>query len=74
MKALIHETPESSGSTYQLYATAVSHSDYVHLKFSSVWTGAKNPESEQNKFEAFLSKEDIARLKSLLEVVSNELV
>ena len=74
MKALIHQTSESSGSCYELYATATPHSDYVHLKFSSIWTGAKDPYGEQNKFEALLSKSDISILKQLLEDASDELV
>lgn len=73
MKKLIHETPEVTGNNYQLYATATPHEGYVHLKFTSVWSGAKDPHGEQNKFETFLKKEDIARLRSLLEDAENEL-
>lgn len=69
MQKLIHTTHDASGTDYQLYAEVNSTptGTYKQLKFYSVWSGAKNPEGKQVKFEAFLNADDIANLKSLLE-------
>ena len=69
MRKLITEVPEESGSTYQLYADLTdipTPAGYKHLSFSSVWTGAKDPKLEQNKFKMTLSPESLANLKDLL--------
>lgn len=69
MKVLIHEVPEASGSVYQLWAelTAVdSPRDHQQLTFSSVWTGARDPEAPQIKGQFFLDQSSITNLRKLL--------
>jgi hypothetical protein len=73
MKKLIHEIPETSGSKYQLWAELIPcyhPSDCKTLAFSSVWTGAKNPNEHQNKWQVMLAPDAIKNLIELLE--SNE--
>lgn len=70
MKKLIHEVPEQSGSTYQLWAELVDcyhPQGYKELKFTSVWTGAKDPEQPYNKGKFLLSPDSLTNLKALLE-------
>jgi hypothetical protein len=72
MKKLLQEVKESSGSVYQLSANLekCQHPDDYHLLvFSSIWTGAKNPELEQIKGRFLMSPEAIKNLKELLEAV-----
>lgn len=69
MKRLIQEVKEASGASYQLWAELVDcqhPSDYKQLTFSSVWTGAKNPEAAQRKGEMLLSPEALKNLQELL--------
>ena len=69
MKKLIHEVKESSGSSYQLWAELTpcpNPKGYKQLQFTSVWTGAKNPEAPQRKGDMLLSPEAINNLKELL--------
>jgi hypothetical protein len=70
MKKLIHEVAEVSGATYQLWAElndCYHPAGYKELRFSSVWTGAKDPEAPYNKGKFFLSPEALTNLKTLLE-------
>lgn len=70
MKKLITEVKDTSGNDYQLYAEltdCASPVGYKMLSFSSVWTGAKDPKLEQNKFRMMLSTESLNNLKELLE-------
>ena len=70
MKKLLHEVQDTSGETYQLYAELVecaTPENSKQLSFHSVWTGAKNPKSEQRKCEFLLGPEAIDNLKKLLE-------
>lgn len=70
MKVLVHSVEEAKGSEYRLFAELVpcNHpEDYVKLVFSSQWTGAKNPEAEQTKFECFLSPDSVKNLQQLFE-------
>jgi len=72
MKTLIRSVPEVSGAEYQLWGElyAVPNSnDLYALRFSSVWTGAKDPEAPQSKGEFFLQREDLARLDTLIKDV-----
>ena len=70
MKKLIQQVNEESGSVYQLYGTlekCYHPNDYHTLVFTSIWTGAKNPELEQVKDKLLLSPEGLQNLKDLLE-------
>ena len=70
MKKLIQEVHEESGSVYQLYGElekCYHPDDYHTLVFSSIWTGAKNPELEQVKGKLLLSPAGLQNLKELLE-------
>ena len=69
-KKLIQEVKEERGDTYQLFAefNKCYHPDeYRTLVFSSLWTGAKNPELAQVKGKVLLSPEGLQNLKDLLE-------
>lgn len=69
MKKLITEIKDVSGDDYQLHAELTditSPAGHKMLSFSSVWTGAKDPKLEQNKFKMVLSPESLNNLKELL--------
>ena len=69
MKKLITEVKDVSGNDYHLYAELedIAIPDgYKVLSFSSLWTGAKDPKLEQNKFKMMLSPESLNNLKELL--------
>lgn len=69
MKKLIHEVKEQSGNDYQLWAEltdCLRPEGYKSLKFTSMYTGAKNPEIPWNKGEFFLPPNAIDNLKELL--------
>ena len=69
MKKLITEVKDVSGNDYHLNAELIdieSPVGYKMLSFSSVWTGAKDPKLEQNKFRMVLSPESLNNLKDLL--------
>ena len=68
-RRLIHDIEESHGSHYQLWAELVScahPTDNVELRFSSVWTGARNPDREQTRARFLLSPSALANLQQLL--------
>ena len=70
MKTLIRSVPETSGSEYQLWAELVpaqGPGELFCLRFSSVWTGAKNPAAAQIKGEFFLQQENLRQLKTMIE-------
>ena len=70
MRKLITEIKDVSGNDYQLYAElteCASPEGHKMLSLSSVWTGAKDPKLEQNKFRMMLSPESLNNLKELLE-------
>ena len=74
MKRMIGSVPEASGAEYQLWAALYplqGPGDYYALKFSSVWTGAKDPGAFQSKGDFFLAPADLERLRSLIEGVSS---
>jgi hypothetical protein len=69
MKQLINEIEESSGNVYRLWAEindVAIPKGYKQLKFTSEWTGAKNPKLEHNKGQFFLSDTAFANLKTLV--------
>ena len=69
MKKLIQEVKEVSGSAYQLWAEITpcpNPAGFKQLQFTSVWTGAKNPEAPQRKGDMLLSPEAIKNLQELL--------
>jgi hypothetical protein len=69
MKTLIQETPEESGSKYQIYVEvkdSIHPTDKKHLLFSSVWTGAKNPQEHRTQYEVMLDQNGINNLKTVL--------
>ena len=70
MKKLITEVKDVSGDDYQLYAELIDcekPEGYKMLSFSSVWTGAKDPKLEQNKFRMILSPKSLNNLKEMFE-------
>ena len=69
MKTLIQETSEESGSKYQIYVEvkdSIHPTDKKHLVFSSVWTGAKNPQEHRTQYEVMLDQNGINNLKTVL--------
>ena len=69
MRKLITEVKDVSGDDYQLYAELTdiaSPAGHKMLSLSSLWTGAKDPKLEQNKFRMVLSPESLNNLKELL--------
>lgn len=72
MKRMIRSVPEASGAEYQLWmelAPTQSPGAEFFLKFSSIWTGAKDPSAEQAKGEFFLDREDINRMREMIQEV-----
>lgn len=70
MKKLISQVPETSGNTYELWAELTDcykPEGYKMLKFTSIWSGAKNPKLPYNKGEFFLSPEALSNLNDLLQ-------
>ena len=70
MRKLITEVKDVSGDDYQLYAEltdCASPKGHKMLSFSSVWTGAKDPKLEQNKFRMILSPDSLNNLKEIFE-------
>jgi hypothetical protein len=69
MKTLLQQTNEESGAVYETYAE-IKSSDYptnlLHLEFSSVWSGSKNPKEHQKRFEFLLTKDAAKTLINLL--------
>jgi len=66
---LIQEVPEERGSTYQIWADVipcVTPHETVCLRFSSVWTGAKDTTARQTKGEFFLDQPALKELMDLL--------
>ena len=69
MKKLIQEVKEESGSAYQLWAeiTACPNpAGYKQLQFTSIWTGAKNPELPHRRGDMLLSPDAVKNLQELL--------
>lgn len=68
-RTLITETKEPHGSTYQLWAEIIpckKPQDTVELRFSSIWTGAKNAEEPQVRGKYLLDTTAIDNLRRLL--------
>jgi hypothetical protein len=71
MKILLQETPEESGSKYQIYVElkeSIHPTDKKHLAFSSVWSGAKNPQEHRIQYEVMLDENGINNLKTVLGI------
>jgi hypothetical protein len=69
MKKLIQQVDEQSGSIYQLWAEVTDclrPEGYKSLKFTSVYTGSKDPDKPWVKGQFFLSPEAFDNLKELL--------
>lgn len=69
LKQLINQTTDGQGTVYQTWAEMIPCDrpfDTVCLRFSSTWTGAKNPESPQVKAEFFLDSAARHSLQQLL--------
>lgn len=65
MKKLISE---NDGFMTWAYLTDAGHPrGYKHLKITTQWTNAKNPEDEQKKFDLLLSPAALNNLKDLLQ-------
>jgi len=70
MKRMLRSVAESKGTEYQLWAELTPcgcPGELYRFKFSSVWTGAKDPDASQSRAEFFLEKSDIMRLQKLFE-------
>ena len=70
MKKLITKIPEGRGTFYEIWAElqpcAKPHNT-VCLRFSTVWSGAKNATQAQIKSEFFLDPEGRQQLRELLD-------
>lgn len=70
MKKLILEVHEQSGNDYQLWGELTECArpeGYKSLKFTSVYTGSKEPGTPWNKGQFFLNPESLQNLKDLLD-------
>jgi hypothetical protein len=66
-KVILQEIQEQSGSVHKLIAETVPVvGGYTSLTFSTIWTGAKNPDEPQIKYRVHLTEESKKRLKELL--------
>lgn len=71
MKILLQETPEESGSKYQIYVEvkdSIHPTNFKHLVFSSVWSGARNPQEHRKQYEVLLDEQGITNLKTVLGI------
>jgi hypothetical protein len=58
------------GGDYKLWGTVtkpLSPANSYHLKISSQWLGAKDPEAEQSKFDCMLDRDTINKFKQMFE-------
>lgn len=70
MRKLIRDVKEARGQNYQVWAEVTridTPENTVCLQFSSVWTGAKNPEAQQSKGQFFLSLDEVDSLIDMLQ-------
>ena len=70
MRKLIRDITEARGEHYQVWAEVTSINtpqNTVCLQFSSVWTGARNPEAPQSKGQFFLSLDEVDSLIDMLQ-------
>lgn len=73
MKQMIRSVAEASGAEYQLWAEvtpAQGPGELYAVKFTSIWTGAKQPDAPQSRGDFFLDKTDLARLLELIKNVT----
>jgi len=69
MKQTLQTTQETNGSEFHLVAEVTECSNpegYTSLTFSTVWTGAKNPKEQQDKYTVLLSPAALVALRNLL--------
>lgn len=69
MKKLIHQVDEQSGSIYQLWAEltdCLRPEGVKSLKFTSVYTGSKDPDKPWVRGQFFLTPDALQNLKDLL--------
>lgn len=65
VKHLLHD-----GGDYKLWGTITKGllpAGSYHLKISSQWLGAKNPDAEQSKFDCILDAQSINNFKQMFE-------
>lgn len=70
MKQMIRSVAEASGAEYQLWAEvapAQGPGELYAVKFTSIWTGAKDPQASQAKGDFFLERTDLKKLQALIE-------
>ena len=70
MKRMIRSVSEASGAEYQLWAEIVptqGDRDLFAVRFSSIWTGSRDPKASQAKGDFFLERQDLAKLHALIE-------
>lgn len=71
--ALIRRVPEAHGSNYELWAEIIPCTipkDTVCLRFSTIWSGARDPQAPQVKGEYFLDSAARHALSALLSEVT----
>ena len=70
MKRMLRSVAEASSAEYQLWAEispTQGDRDLFAVRFSSRWTGARDPEAEQARGDFFLARSDLAKLQELIE-------
>jgi hypothetical protein len=70
-RTLIAETSDPHGSTYQLWAEIIpceAPRNIIELRFSSTWSGAKQPQDPQIKAKFLLDATGLDNLRRLLEI------
>lgn len=74
-QALIKSVPEAHGTNYEIWAEIIPctiPADTVCLRFSSTWSGARDPSARQVKGEYFLDSLGRDQLIQLLQEASSQ--
>ena len=74
-QALIKSVPEAHGNDYEVWAEIIPCTiprDTVCLRFTTTWSGARDPEARQVKGEYFLDAQARDALMKLLSGVSQQ--
>lgn len=53
---------------YELSVDITENGDAYYVKFTSTFSGSKDPAGEHTKFEMFLNKESLSTLRNALDV------
>jgi hypothetical protein len=72
-QTLIKSVPEAHGTSYEIWAEIIPCTipqDTVCLRFSSTWSGAREPSTRQVKGEYFLDSQGRDQLIKLLSGIS----